>query len=166
MRTERKSRRKFGVKMNTNPFEDTTLWRDGSEMPQEAVDHIIRSIRLTFYTYTALILLPTILVTCVAVYGYMKKGYGTVKPFLSKIRDRFIREKYEEYRQNPYAFSIAEPGKMIVLPLTRAEALTLEELVANALCGYQDKSTEDTLMDLEIKFAGLHSESATEGMRL
>ena len=55
---------------------------------------------------------------------------------------------------------------MIVLPLTRAEALTLEELVANALCGYQDKSTEDTLMDLEIKFAGLHSESATEGMRL
>ncbi|MDO4415750.1 MAG: tetratricopeptide repeat protein [Erysipelotrichaceae bacterium] len=31
------------------------------------------------------------------VYGYMKKGYGTVKPFLSKIRDRFIREKYEEY---------------------------------------------------------------------
>ena len=75
-------------------------------------------------------------------------------------------EKYEEYRQNPNAFSIAEPGKMIVLPLTRAEALTLEELVANALCGYQDKSTEDTLMDLEIKFAGLHSESATEGMRL
>ena len=79
---------------------------------------------------------------------------------------KLSREKYEEYRQNPYAFSIAEPGKMIVLPLTRAEALTLEEFVANALCGYQDKSTEDTLMDLEIKFAGLHSESATEGMRL
>ncbi|MBQ3461811.1 MAG: hypothetical protein IJH36_01655 [Clostridia bacterium] len=79
---------------------------------------------------------------------------------------KLSREKYEEYRQNPNAFSIAEPGKMIVLPLTRAEALTLEELVANALCGYQDKSTEDTLMDLEIKFAGLHSESATEGMRL
>ena len=50
---------------------------------------------------------------------------------------KLSREKYEEYRQNPYA-----------------------------LCGYQDKSTEDTLMDLEIKFAGLHSESATEGMRL
>ena len=79
---------------------------------------------------------------------------------------KLSREKYEEYRQNPNAFSIAEPGKMIVLPLTRAEALTLEELVANALCGYQDKSTEDTLMDLEIKFAGHHSESATEGMRL
>ena len=79
---------------------------------------------------------------------------------------KLSREKYEEYRQNSNAFSIAEPGKMIVLPLTRAEALTLEELVANALCGYQDKSTEDTLMDLEIKFAGLHSESATEGMRL
>ena len=79
---------------------------------------------------------------------------------------KLSHEKYEEYRQNPNAFSIAEPGKMIVLPLTRAETLTLEELVANALCGYQDKSTEDTLMDLEIKFAGLHSESATEGMRL
>ena len=79
---------------------------------------------------------------------------------------KLSHEKYEEYRQNPYTFSIAEPGKMIVLPLTRAEALTLEELVANALCGYQDKSTEDTLMVLEIKFAGLHSESATEGMRL
>lgn len=79
---------------------------------------------------------------------------------------KLSHEKYEEYRQNPNAFSIAEPGKMIVLPLTHAEALTLEELVANALCGYQDKSTEDTLMDLEIKFAGLHSESATEGMRL
>ena len=79
---------------------------------------------------------------------------------------KLSREKYEEYRQNPNAFSIAEPGKMIVLPLTRAEALTLEELVANALCGYQDKSTEDTLMDLEIKSAGLRSESATEGMRL
>lgn len=79
---------------------------------------------------------------------------------------KLYHEKYEEYRQNPNAFSITEPGKMIVLPLTRAEALTLEELVANALCGYQDKSTEDTLMDLEIKFAGLHSESATEGMRL
>ena len=79
---------------------------------------------------------------------------------------KLSHEKYEEYRQNPNAFSIAEPGKMIVLPLTRAETLTLEELVANALCGYQDKSTEDTLMDLEIKFAGHHSESATEGMRL
>ena len=75
-------------------------------------------------------------------------------------------ERYKEYRQNPKTFSIAEPGKMIVLPLTRAETLTLEELVANALCGYQEKPTEDTLLDLEIKFAGIHGESAMEGMRL
>ena len=80
--------------------------------------------------------------------------------------EKLSLERYKEYRQNPKTFSIAEPGKMIVLPLTRAETLTLEELVANALCGYQDKSTEDTLMDLEIKFAGLHSESAMGGMRL
>ena len=72
MRTERKSRRKFGVKMNTDPFKDTTQWLDGSEMPQEAVDHIIRSSRLTYYTYTALILLPTVLITCVAVCPYLK----------------------------------------------------------------------------------------------
>ena len=72
MRTERKNRRKFGVKMNTDPFKDTTQWLDGSEMPQEAVDHIIRSIRLTYYTYTVLILLPTVLITYVAVCGYMK----------------------------------------------------------------------------------------------
>lgn len=72
MRTERKNRRKFGVKMNTDPFKDTTQWLDGSEMPQEAVDHIIRSIRLTYYTYTALILLPTVLITCVAVCPYLK----------------------------------------------------------------------------------------------
>lgn len=75
-------------------------------------------------------------------------------------------EMYEEYRHNPKSFSFAEPGKMIVLPLTRAEALTLEELVANALCGYQDKSTEDTLLDLEIKFTGIHGATAMEGMRL
>ena len=58
--------------MNTNPFEDTTQWLDGSEMPQEAVDHIIRSSRLTYYTYTALILLPTVLITYVAVCVYLK----------------------------------------------------------------------------------------------
>ena len=66
------NRRKFGVKMNTNPFEDTTQWLDGSEMPQEAVDQIIRSNRLTYYTYTALILLPTVLITYVAVCVYLK----------------------------------------------------------------------------------------------
>ena|GEM_PF-1899368 len=66
------NRRKFGVKMNTDPFKDTTQWLDGSEMPQEAVDHIIRSSRLTYYTYTALILLPTVLITYVAVCGYLE----------------------------------------------------------------------------------------------
>jgi hypothetical protein len=58
--------------MNTNPFEDTTQWLDGSEMPQEAVDHIIRSSRLTYYTYTALILLPTVLITYVSVCPYLE----------------------------------------------------------------------------------------------
>ena len=77
-----------------------------------------------------------------------------------------IVEKYKEYRQHPDRFDVTEQGSTTVLPLTVEELRELEELVANALCGYQDKSTEDTLMDLEIKFAGLHSESATEGMRL
>lgn len=94
------NRRKFGVKMNTNPFEDTTLWLDGSEMPQEAVDHIIRSIRLTFYTYTALILLPTILVTCVAVYGYMKDhnpiAFGTILFWLPGLH--FLRSGIKHVR--------------------------------------------------------------------
>ncbi len=55
-----------------NKFKDTTAWLEGYVMPQEAVNRIIRSIRLTYYTYAALILLPTILFTCFAVYSFQK----------------------------------------------------------------------------------------------
>ena len=78
--------------------------------------------------------------------------------------EKLSLERYKEYRQNPKQFSLAEPGKTIVLPLTRAESRALEELVANALCGYQEKSAEDILMDLEIKFAGVNGETTSEGM--
>lgn len=56
------NRRKFGVKMNTNPFEDTTFWRDGTEMPQEAVNGIYSDITKTFLLYSFVVLLPIILV--------------------------------------------------------------------------------------------------------
>ena len=49
---------------------------------------------------------------------------------------------------------------------SNAESNQLEELVANALCGYTDKATEDVLLGLEIKFAVVNGETAMEGMSL
>ena len=48
--------------MNTNPFEDTTRWLDGSDMPQEAIDHITKKIRLAYYSWATVILLFTAVV--------------------------------------------------------------------------------------------------------
>lgn len=83
-----------------------------------------------------------------------------------KFYEKLSLEKYKEYRHNPNGFSIAEQGETIIIPISRAELRELEELVANALCGYTDKSTEDVLLGLEIKLAAVNDETATEGMSL
>ena len=75
-------------------------------------------------------------------------------------------ERYKEYRQNPDTFSITDKSGTVVLPLSIAESNQLEELIANALCGYTDKATEDVLLGLEIKFAVVNGETAMEGMSL
>ena len=48
--------------------------------------------------------------------------------------------------------------------MTVEELRELEELVANTLCGYTDKSVEDVLLGLEIKFAAIKGETVSEGM--
>ena len=80
--------------------------------------------------------------------------------------EKLSLERYKEYRQNPDTFSITDKSGTVVLPLSIAESNQLEELIANALCGYTDKATEDVLLGLEIKFAVVNGETAMEGMSL
>ena len=80
--------------------------------------------------------------------------------------EKLSLERYKEYRQNPDTFSITDKSGTVVIPLSNAESNQLEELVANALCGYTDKATEDVLLGLEIKFAVVNGETAMEGMSL
>ena len=72
--------------------------------------------------------------------------------------EKLSLERYKEYRRNPKAFSLGKTGETVVIPFSHAESLCMEELIANALCGYQEKNTEDTLLDLEIKFAQVNDE--------
>lgn len=78
--------------------------------------------------------------------------------------EKLSLERYKEYRQNPDTFSITDKSGTVVLPLSIAESNQLEELIANALCGYTDKSVEDVLLGLEIKFAAIKGETVSEGM--
>ncbi|MEE1049251.1 hypothetical protein [Ruminococcus sp.] len=78
--------------------------------------------------------------------------------------EKLSLEKYKEYRQHPDRFDVTEQGSTTVLPLTVEELRELEELVANTLCGYTDKSVEDVLLGLEIKFAAIKGETVSEGM--
>ena len=69
-------------------------------------------------------------------------------------------------RQKPDGRCRFDKSGTVVLSLSVAESNQLEELVANALCGYTDKATEDVLLGLEIKFAVVNGETAMEGMSL
>ena len=53
--------------MNNTPLESTTRWLDGSDMPQEAIDHIAKKIRLAYLPLAALLMLFAAVATAVII---------------------------------------------------------------------------------------------------
>lgn len=69
--------------------------------------------------------------------------------------DELCEQKYKEYRKNPEEFYKFKPSFPVFISLDKEQTEILAELIAHALCGYNEPQKEKILSELSSRLDGI-----------
>ncbi len=86
---------------------------------------------------------------CRQLYDFIKEDQSRADGIgFGKFYDELCEQKYDEYRKNPEDFFEFKPSYPVFIALNKEQTETLAELVAHALCGYNELQKEKILSEL------------------